>query len=174
MNTRFPPKRVPSAAHFFTLCRLTVQPPQSYSVGGQRSSGQLTGKPGQTTGVAGARFPFKSKTTTKHVWDIPALEVGNAELSISELPKAPSWDDALSPAYRGYKPITHRKISLFFLLKTVGRLERVRKPETGDRRPETGDRRPETGDRRPETGPGQQGAAGLSGRDTEKERKKER
>ncbi|MGH0185173.1 UNVERIFIED_CONTAM: hypothetical protein FKN15_016629 [Acipenser sinensis] len=45
MNTRCPPKRVPSAAHFFTLCRLTVQPPQSYSVGGQRSSGQLTGKP---------------------------------------------------------------------------------------------------------------------------------
>ncbi|MGH0136056.1 UNVERIFIED_CONTAM: hypothetical protein FKN15_030996 [Acipenser sinensis] len=45
MNTRCPPKRVPSAARFFTLCRLTVQPPQSYSVGGQRSSGQLTGKP---------------------------------------------------------------------------------------------------------------------------------
>ncbi|MGH0134876.1 UNVERIFIED_CONTAM: hypothetical protein FKN15_067574 [Acipenser sinensis] len=49
MNTRCPPKRVPSAACFFTLCRLAVQPPQSYSVGGQRSSGQLTGKP------AGAR-----------------------------------------------------------------------------------------------------------------------
>ncbi|MGH0166891.1 UNVERIFIED_CONTAM: hypothetical protein FKN15_053047 [Acipenser sinensis] len=49
MNPRCPPKRVPSAARFFTLCRLTVQPPQSYSVGGQRSSGQLTGKP------AGAR-----------------------------------------------------------------------------------------------------------------------
>ncbi|MGH0130312.1 UNVERIFIED_CONTAM: hypothetical protein FKN15_069115 [Acipenser sinensis] len=45
MNTRCPPKRVPSAARFFTLCRLTVQPPQSYSVRGQRSSGQLTGKP---------------------------------------------------------------------------------------------------------------------------------
>ncbi|MGH0122019.1 UNVERIFIED_CONTAM: hypothetical protein FKN15_007363 [Acipenser sinensis] len=45
MNTRCPPKRVPSAARFFTLCRLTVQPPQSYSVGGQCSSGQLTGKP---------------------------------------------------------------------------------------------------------------------------------
>ncbi|MGH0134654.1 UNVERIFIED_CONTAM: hypothetical protein FKN15_029252 [Acipenser sinensis] len=45
MNTRCPPKRVPSAARFFTLCRLTVQPPQSYSVGGQRRSGQLTGKP---------------------------------------------------------------------------------------------------------------------------------
>ncbi|MGH0191760.1 UNVERIFIED_CONTAM: hypothetical protein FKN15_073776 [Acipenser sinensis] len=45
MNTRCPPKRVPSAARFFTLCRLTVQPPQSYSVGGHRSSGQLTGKP---------------------------------------------------------------------------------------------------------------------------------
>ncbi|MGH0140019.1 UNVERIFIED_CONTAM: hypothetical protein FKN15_036685 [Acipenser sinensis] len=35
MNTRCPPKRVPSAARFFTLCRLTVQPPQSYSVVGQ-------------------------------------------------------------------------------------------------------------------------------------------
>ncbi|MGH0185418.1 UNVERIFIED_CONTAM: hypothetical protein FKN15_017908 [Acipenser sinensis] len=53
MNTRCPPKRVPSAAHFFTLCRLTVQPPQSYSVGGQRSSGQLTGKP------AGARPDYR-------------------------------------------------------------------------------------------------------------------
>ncbi|MGH0177603.1 UNVERIFIED_CONTAM: hypothetical protein FKN15_074885 [Acipenser sinensis] len=50
MNTRCPPKSVPSAACFFTLCSLTVQPPQSYSVGGQRSSGQLTGKP------AGARL----------------------------------------------------------------------------------------------------------------------
>ncbi|MGH0168047.1 UNVERIFIED_CONTAM: hypothetical protein FKN15_056386 [Acipenser sinensis] len=48
MNTRCPPKRVPSAARFFTLCRLTVQPPQSYSVGGQRSSRQLTGKPAGT------------------------------------------------------------------------------------------------------------------------------
>ncbi|MGH0138709.1 UNVERIFIED_CONTAM: hypothetical protein FKN15_067070 [Acipenser sinensis] len=48
MNTRCPPKRVPSAARFFTLCRLTVQPPQSYSVGGQRSSGQITGKPAGT------------------------------------------------------------------------------------------------------------------------------
>ncbi|MGH0141660.1 UNVERIFIED_CONTAM: hypothetical protein FKN15_073997 [Acipenser sinensis] len=48
MNTRCPPKRVPSATRFFTLCRPTVQPPQSYSVGGQRSSGQLTGKPAGT------------------------------------------------------------------------------------------------------------------------------
>ncbi|MGH0119361.1 UNVERIFIED_CONTAM: hypothetical protein FKN15_006092 [Acipenser sinensis] len=55
MNTRCPPKRVPSAARFFTLCRLTVQPPQSYSVGGQRSSGQLTGKP------AGARPDYKGR-----------------------------------------------------------------------------------------------------------------
>ncbi|MGH0140729.1 UNVERIFIED_CONTAM: hypothetical protein FKN15_072077 [Acipenser sinensis] len=44
MNTRCPPKRVPSAARFFTLCRFTVQPPQSYSIGGQRSSGQVTGE----------------------------------------------------------------------------------------------------------------------------------
>ncbi|MGH0177400.1 UNVERIFIED_CONTAM: hypothetical protein FKN15_017771 [Acipenser sinensis] len=57
MNTRCLPKLVPSAAHFFTLCRLTVQPPQSYSVGGQRSSGQLTGKPaGARPDVAGARL----------------------------------------------------------------------------------------------------------------------
>ncbi|MGH0174120.1 UNVERIFIED_CONTAM: hypothetical protein FKN15_009256 [Acipenser sinensis] len=55
MNTRCPPKRVPSAACFFTLCRLTVQPPQSYSVGGQRSSGQLTGKP------AGARPDYRGR-----------------------------------------------------------------------------------------------------------------
>ncbi|MGH0136946.1 UNVERIFIED_CONTAM: hypothetical protein FKN15_006879 [Acipenser sinensis] len=55
MNTRCPPRHVPSAARFFTLCRLTVQPPQSYSVGGQRSSGQLTGKP------AGARPDYRAR-----------------------------------------------------------------------------------------------------------------
>ncbi|XP_058878591.1 phosphatase and actin regulator 1 isoform X2 [Acipenser ruthenus] len=41
-NTRCPPKRVPSADHFFSLCRPAMQPTQNYSVGGQRSSGQLT------------------------------------------------------------------------------------------------------------------------------------
>ncbi|MGH0175440.1 UNVERIFIED_CONTAM: hypothetical protein FKN15_070360 [Acipenser sinensis] len=55
MNTRCPPKRVPSAASFFTRCELTVQPPQSYSIGGQRSSGQLTGKP------AGARPDYRGR-----------------------------------------------------------------------------------------------------------------
>ncbi|MGH0117702.1 UNVERIFIED_CONTAM: hypothetical protein FKN15_036882 [Acipenser sinensis] len=55
MNTRCPPKHVPSAACFFTLCRPTVQPPQSYSVGGQRSSGQLTGKP------AGAQPDYRGR-----------------------------------------------------------------------------------------------------------------
>ncbi|MGH0165777.1 UNVERIFIED_CONTAM: hypothetical protein FKN15_049470 [Acipenser sinensis] len=55
MNTRCPPKRVPSADRFFTLCRLTVQPPQSYSVGGQRSPGHLTGKP------AGARPDYRGR-----------------------------------------------------------------------------------------------------------------
>ncbi|MGH0154965.1 UNVERIFIED_CONTAM: hypothetical protein FKN15_034156 [Acipenser sinensis] len=54
-NTRCPPKRVLSAARFFTLCRLAVQPPQSYSIGGQRSSGQLTGKP------AGARPDYSGR-----------------------------------------------------------------------------------------------------------------
>ncbi|MGH0175994.1 UNVERIFIED_CONTAM: hypothetical protein FKN15_018288 [Acipenser sinensis] len=61
MNTRCPPKRVPSAARFFTLCRLTVQPPQSCSVRGQRSSGQLTGKP------AGARPDYRDNTARQHV-----------------------------------------------------------------------------------------------------------
>ncbi|MGH0116402.1 UNVERIFIED_CONTAM: hypothetical protein FKN15_035706 [Acipenser sinensis] len=55
MNTRCPPKRVPSSARFFTHFKLTVQPPQSYSIGGQRSSGQLTGKP------AGARPDYRGR-----------------------------------------------------------------------------------------------------------------
>ncbi|MGH0125596.1 UNVERIFIED_CONTAM: hypothetical protein FKN15_010362 [Acipenser sinensis] len=55
MNTRCPPKHVLSAARFFTHCELTVQPPQSYSVGGQRSSGQLTGNP------AGARPDYRGR-----------------------------------------------------------------------------------------------------------------
>ncbi|MGH0175771.1 UNVERIFIED_CONTAM: hypothetical protein FKN15_071369 [Acipenser sinensis] len=42
MNKRCPPKRVSSAACFFTHCELTLQPPQSYRVRGQCSSGQLT------------------------------------------------------------------------------------------------------------------------------------
>ncbi|MGH0164168.1 UNVERIFIED_CONTAM: hypothetical protein FKN15_056026 [Acipenser sinensis] len=45
LGTSSYPKRVSSADRFFSHCRLTVQPPQSHSVGGQRSSGQLTGKP---------------------------------------------------------------------------------------------------------------------------------
>ncbi|MGH0152831.1 UNVERIFIED_CONTAM: hypothetical protein FKN15_059296 [Acipenser sinensis] len=61
MNTRCPPKRVPSAARFFTHCELTVQPPQSYSVGGQRSSGQLTGKP------AGARPDYRGRWCAKAI-----------------------------------------------------------------------------------------------------------
>ncbi|MGH0123157.1 UNVERIFIED_CONTAM: hypothetical protein FKN15_078252 [Acipenser sinensis] len=44
-NTRCPLKHVQSADCFFSHCRLAMQPPWSYSVGGQRSSGQLAGKP---------------------------------------------------------------------------------------------------------------------------------
>ncbi|MGH0133068.1 UNVERIFIED_CONTAM: hypothetical protein FKN15_074879 [Acipenser sinensis] len=44
-NTCCPPKRVPSADRFFSLCMPAMQKTQSYSVRGQRSSGQLTGKP---------------------------------------------------------------------------------------------------------------------------------
>ncbi|MGH0146705.1 UNVERIFIED_CONTAM: hypothetical protein FKN15_037158 [Acipenser sinensis] len=98
MNTRCPPKRVPSAARFFTLCRLTMQPPQSYSVEGQRSSGQLTGKP------AGARlyqdislaYLMKVFNTTNPIsiklfidprfW--PALSVLNSTLSRLAMPPA--------------------------------------------------------------------------------------
>ncbi|MGH0158757.1 UNVERIFIED_CONTAM: hypothetical protein FKN15_055520 [Acipenser sinensis] len=39
----------------FSHCRLTVQPPQSYNVGGQRNSGQLTGKP------AGAQPDYRGR-----------------------------------------------------------------------------------------------------------------
>ncbi|MGH0125719.1 UNVERIFIED_CONTAM: hypothetical protein FKN15_027314 [Acipenser sinensis] len=80
MNTRCPPKRVPSAARFFTHCELTVQPPQSYSVGGQRSSGQLTGKP------AGARPDYRGRwctyTDSKVENMVPDLG-GNSELGYS-------------------------------------------------------------------------------------------
>ncbi|MGH0168834.1 UNVERIFIED_CONTAM: hypothetical protein FKN15_055038 [Acipenser sinensis] len=50
-NTRCLPKRVLSADRIFSLCRPTTQPPQRYRARGQHSSGQLTGKPGQSTGV---------------------------------------------------------------------------------------------------------------------------
>ncbi|MGH0185155.1 UNVERIFIED_CONTAM: hypothetical protein FKN15_017052 [Acipenser sinensis] len=73
MNTRCPPKCVPSAARFFTLCRLTVQPPQSYSVGGQRSSGQLTGKP------AGARPDYRGRWCAAWAWKENILETGTLE-----------------------------------------------------------------------------------------------
>ncbi|MGH0145027.1 UNVERIFIED_CONTAM: hypothetical protein FKN15_026816 [Acipenser sinensis] len=56
VNTRCPPKRVPSkwsADRFFSRCGLTMQPPKSYSVGGQGSSQASPQAPGQTTGVAG-------------------------------------------------------------------------------------------------------------------------
>ncbi|MGH0166728.1 UNVERIFIED_CONTAM: hypothetical protein FKN15_051269 [Acipenser sinensis] len=53
MNTCCPLKRVPSADRFFLHCRLTMQPPWSYSVGGQCSSRQLTDKP------AGARPDYR-------------------------------------------------------------------------------------------------------------------
>ncbi|MGH0169884.1 UNVERIFIED_CONTAM: hypothetical protein FKN15_007890 [Acipenser sinensis] len=52
---RCPPKRVPSADRLFSLCRLAMQPTQSYSIGGQCSSGQLTGKP------AGARPDYMGR-----------------------------------------------------------------------------------------------------------------
>ncbi|MGH0170373.1 UNVERIFIED_CONTAM: hypothetical protein FKN15_058721 [Acipenser sinensis] len=78
MNTRCPLKRVPSAACFFTLCRLTMQPPKSYSVGGQRSLQARPQAPGQTTGVAGARY---SELLHEYGAMIERLEAGS-DLSI--------------------------------------------------------------------------------------------
>ncbi|MGH0157493.1 UNVERIFIED_CONTAM: hypothetical protein FKN15_071049 [Acipenser sinensis] len=74
MNTRCPPKRVPSAARFFTLCRLTVQPPQIYSVRGQRSSGQLTGQPaGARPDYRGRWYGNNTKSYTVRVGDYHTL-----------------------------------------------------------------------------------------------------
>ncbi|MBN3270868.1 TMX3 isomerase, partial [Polyodon spathula] len=44
-NIRCPSMRVASADRFLSHCSLTMQPLQSYTVRGQHSSGQLTGKP---------------------------------------------------------------------------------------------------------------------------------
>ncbi|MGH0126890.1 UNVERIFIED_CONTAM: hypothetical protein FKN15_034347 [Acipenser sinensis] len=73
MNTHCPLKCVPSAARFFTLCRLTVQPPQSYSVGGQRSSGQLTGKPAEDT-LADLTHPSRATLgqLSAAPWELPS------------------------------------------------------------------------------------------------------
>ncbi|MGH0153717.1 UNVERIFIED_CONTAM: hypothetical protein FKN15_025425 [Acipenser sinensis] len=63
-NTRCPPKRVPSADRFFSLCRPTMQPTQSYNVRGQRISGQLTGKPaGPAYSPVADFFPVTSAPT---------------------------------------------------------------------------------------------------------------
>ncbi|MGH0174738.1 UNVERIFIED_CONTAM: hypothetical protein FKN15_068992 [Acipenser sinensis] len=80
MNTCCPLKRVPSADRFFKLCRLTVQPPQSYSVGGQRSSGQLTGKP------AGAQPGYRGRWCA-----VSRGHPGRPRVTLSQLSTAP-WE----------------------------------------------------------------------------------
>ncbi|MGH0140608.1 UNVERIFIED_CONTAM: hypothetical protein FKN15_042971 [Acipenser sinensis] len=61
MNTRCPPKRVPSADRIFSHCKPTMQPPQSYSIGGQHNSRQLTGKPtGARPDYDAGAFPIKN------------------------------------------------------------------------------------------------------------------
>ncbi|MGH0172528.1 UNVERIFIED_CONTAM: hypothetical protein FKN15_003320 [Acipenser sinensis] len=59
MNTRCPLKCVPSAARFFTHCRLTMQPPRATASEDNAALGSLKASPqapGQITGVAGARY----------------------------------------------------------------------------------------------------------------------
>ncbi|MGH0118831.1 UNVERIFIED_CONTAM: hypothetical protein FKN15_056218 [Acipenser sinensis] len=87
--SHFKPGSTPVFSEFhkqIRICRLTVQPPQSYSVGGQRSSGQLIGKPqapNQTTGVAGARYrdyrepPWSSNPYefSKQYWSVLAARL---------------------------------------------------------------------------------------------------
>ncbi|MGH0162698.1 UNVERIFIED_CONTAM: hypothetical protein FKN15_056740 [Acipenser sinensis] len=87
MNTLCPPKRVPSAARFFTLCRLTVQLPQSYSVGGQHSSGQLTGKP------AGARPDYRGRWCAMKIHGKRRLEAGDVGVLVGKLyaNPQPTW-----------------------------------------------------------------------------------
>ncbi|MGH0145398.1 UNVERIFIED_CONTAM: hypothetical protein FKN15_048862 [Acipenser sinensis] len=76
-NTCCPPKRVPSADRFFSHCRPTMQPPQSYSVGGQRSSGQLTGKP------AGTRPDYRGHWCAEFFYDIKHSDLAKKSLDIS-------------------------------------------------------------------------------------------
>ncbi|MGH0150250.1 UNVERIFIED_CONTAM: hypothetical protein FKN15_020970 [Acipenser sinensis] len=58
MNTRCPPKRVPSAVCFFTHCKLTMQTPRATASEDNAVLVSLQASPqahGQTTGVTGAR-----------------------------------------------------------------------------------------------------------------------
>ncbi|MGH0135068.1 UNVERIFIED_CONTAM: hypothetical protein FKN15_056991, partial [Acipenser sinensis] len=96
MNTRCPPKRVPSAARFFTHCELTVQPPQSYSVGGQRSSGQLKGKP------TGARPGYRGRWCS----ELPKL-LQDLATSDADLP----WNRSKN-RFTNIKPYNNNRVKL--------------------------------------------------------------
>ncbi|MGH0153886.1 UNVERIFIED_CONTAM: hypothetical protein FKN15_025679 [Acipenser sinensis] len=91
MNTRCPPKRVPPAARFFTLCRLTVQLPQSYNaaLGSLQASPQA---PGQTTGVAG-QFVMEHHTLPGQKSHLMAPDhLGGIEFDLQLLWSAQSFD----------------------------------------------------------------------------------
>ncbi|MGH0141794.1 UNVERIFIED_CONTAM: hypothetical protein FKN15_074619 [Acipenser sinensis] len=94
MNTRCPPKHVPSAARFFTLYRLTVQPPQSYSVGGQHSSGQLTGKP------VGARPDYRGRWCASWLQKYGYLPPADPRMSV--LRSAQTMQSAIAAMQRLY------------------------------------------------------------------------
>ncbi|MGH0143263.1 UNVERIFIED_CONTAM: hypothetical protein FKN15_009156 [Acipenser sinensis] len=75
-NTCCPVKRVPSATRFFAHCRPTMQPPKSYSVGGQRSPGQLTGKPAGAWPDHRGRWPELLSTAREELLlDNPSSQV---------------------------------------------------------------------------------------------------
>ncbi|MBN3284626.1 UBE2T enzyme, partial [Polyodon spathula] len=114
-RTHCPPNRVPSADRFFSRCRPTTQPPQSCSVGGQRRSGKLTGKPAGALPAArlqgslvGDSKRLDSEETAKGAWR-PSLNISTVLTSIQLLMAEPNPDDPLmadiSSEYKYNKPV---------------------------------------------------------------------
>ncbi|MGH0134935.1 UNVERIFIED_CONTAM: hypothetical protein FKN15_025304 [Acipenser sinensis] len=123
-------------ALLFLLCH------SSASAGGHQASAQPSGSrytlasltsgngltTQQRTATENATVAFFLQCISCHPCNQRLMaQVDNVELSIPELPKAPSCDDTLGPAHRGYKTVTRRNISLFFHLKTVS-LKETRDP----------------------------------------------
>ncbi|MGH0139569.1 UNVERIFIED_CONTAM: hypothetical protein FKN15_036138 [Acipenser sinensis] len=79
MNTRCPPKLCRQADRFFSHCRLTMQPPKSYSVGGQRSSRAATSKP------VGARPDYRGRWCALLLSRIPCAAMDSVEMEFVQI-----------------------------------------------------------------------------------------